>query len=923
MSFLPPAFLGRSPAKDKGIPRRRESDKPPTRARIRRMYERPSAFTNLLPWLDYDEESKTFLLDDGKSVGALFEAQVAGVEARPGAFMVELRDKIQAALNESIPEDHESPWIVQFYVQDEPSLGQLAGDIERYATPRARGTPYNQAWMNVIRRHLESIQRPQGLFHDENVTGAPWRGVRRRVRLALYRRVTGLGLGLLTPELAVNEVAEKLAVSLMSAGVRLKRLEGRDLYEWMFRWLNPNPLLTSGDTEAALAQTPWPESEAERPFGHDFSEMLMLGLPHSDQENGLWWFDGLPHRAITIQALRRIPEIGALTAERRIGDHIYSVFDRMPEGTVMAMTVVVLAQDQVKNHLHHIRRRAVGDSAEAELAAEDADKALKELARGNKLYQLQTAFYLRGRDLHDIQGRMRQAASLLIASGLQPIVDRQDLIPLDSYIKNLPMAYDHQFDEKHARRSRLLFSRHAANLAPLYGRSTGSGHPGMLFFNRGGEPVMFDPLNLKDRKKNAHTLIIGPTGAGKSATLVYLMMHMMAMHRPRLFVIEAGDSFGLLARWFKKQGLSVNRVQFSPNADIAVPPFAHGVKLLDGRYHLDLDLDSPTDLDDDPTNDYDDEDEDLSERDLLGEMEIAARTMITGGDPREEERLRRADRLLIRKALIQAAREVKRVGRRQVLTEDVVRALRTLEGLEESRRKRAGEMADAMEMFCTGLAGNFFNREGTPWPEVDATFVDLGILARDGYEDQLTVAYMGLINHIHGLIERYQHDPRPTLVLTDECHLIMVNPLLAPYIVKIVKMWRKLGAWYWVATQNLQDFPDSTARLLNMIEWWLCLVMPKDEVDQIARFKALSEEQRALLLAARKQPPLYTEGVALSDEMALLFRNVPPALSLALAMTEKEEKARRAELMEKFGIDELAAAEKVAEELDRIRGGEK
>jgi hypothetical protein len=50
----------------------------------------------------------------------------------------------------------------------------------------------------------------------------------------------------------------------------------------------------------------------------------------------------------------------------------------------------------------------------------------------------------------------------------------------------------------------------------------------MLFFNRGGEPVLFDPI--ADRKSNAHMLILGPTGSGKSALLVY-DLPTMATHR--------------------------------------------------------------------------------------------------------------------------------------------------------------------------------------------------------------------------------------------------------------------------------------------------------------------------------------------------------------------------------------------------------
>ena len=149
----------------------------------------------------------------------------------------------------------------------------------------------------------------------------------------------------------------------------------------------------------------------------------------------------------------------------------------------------------------------------------------------------------------------------------------------------------------------------------------------------------------------------------------------------------------------------------------------------------------------------------------------------------------------------------------------------------------------------------------------------MGILAREGYEDQLTVAYISMMSHINALVEEHQHDARPTLVVTDEGHIITTNPLLARYVVKITKMWRKLGAWFWIATQNLEDFPDASRRMLNMMEWWLCLVMPKEEVEQIARFKDLSGEQRSLLLSTRKEPGKYVEGVVIADSLEALFRN--------------------------------------------------
>lgn len=133
-------------------------------------------------------------------------------------------------------------------------------------------------------------------------------------------------------------------------------------------------------------------------------------------------------------------------------------------------------------------------------------------------------------------------------------------------------------------------------------------------------------------------------------------------------------------------------------------------------------------------------------------------------------------------------------------------------------------------------------------------------------------------------------------------------------------MWRKLGIWLWLATQNLSDFPDDAKKLLNMIEWWELLVMPPEEVAQLERFRVLTPEQKQLLLSASKSPGKYTEGVVLSDKVEALFRVVPPGLYLALGMTEKHEKAQRAQLMREHGISELDAAINVALEMDRKRG---
>jgi conjugative transfer ATPase len=588
------------------------------------------------------------------------------------------------------------------------------------------------------------------------------------------------------------------------------------------------------------------------------------------------------------------------------GDSLNAVFDQMPEGTVMCLTFVVTPQDTLEAQLNHLNRKSVGETLASEQTRQDVQLARSLIGRSHKLYRSALAFYLQGRDSDELEGRGLALANVLLNAGLQPVREQDEVAPLNSYLRWLPCVYDPGKDRRQWY-TQLTFAQHIANLAPVWGRSQGTGHPGITFFNRGGGTLTFDPLNRLDRQMNAHLFLFGPTGSGKSATLNNILNQVTALYRPRLFIVEAGNSFGLFGEFAQRLGLTVHRLTLAPGAGVSLAPFTEAHRLIDtpNAVHT-LDAD---DLDDALPAQTPEAEE---TRDVLGELEITARLMITGGEDKEEARLTRADRSMIRQSLLDAARQCASDAR-PVLSQDVRDALRARgqdPSLPEVRRTRLLEMADAMDMFCQGADGDLFNRPGTPWPEADITIVDLATFAREGYSAQLSIAYISLINAVNNIAERDQF----------QGHIITKNALLAPYVVKITKMWRKLGAWFWLATQNLDDLPQAAQPMLNMIEWWICLSMPPDEVEKIARFRELNPAQKALMLSARKEAGKFTEGVILSKSMEVLFRAVPPSLYLALAMTEPEEKHARYQLMQQHGISELDAALRIADAIDRSRG---
>lgn len=237
----------------------------------------------------------------------------------------------------------------------------------------------------------------------------------------------------------------------------------------------------------------------------------------------------------------------------------------------------------------------------------------------------------------------------------------------------------------------------------------------------------------------------------------------------------------VIYRWL---GKSASR---KPGSGVSLPPFADAHKLVEeGLAAHAVDESDLPDID----ADSDGEGEDEDKRDILGEMEISARMMITGGDPKEEAEMKRADRAMIREALLMAAHATYKVGR-QMLPSDLQKALYSIAGDDSDegqnvrnaqRKAKAAEMAESLGMFTQegSFEAELFNREGELWPEADVTLVDLGHLAREGYEAQMALTMVSMTNMINNIAERDQYLGRDIVFAVDEAHIVTVNPLLSP-----------------------------------------------------------------------------------------------------------------------------------------------
>ena len=894
--------------------------RPVTDDDLKNAYRQQDSFTDKLPWIDLvGEHGDYVLLEDARSVGGVLDLTPIAAEARSLDFLVTTRDAIQRFITDSFTayQPNDCPWVVSLYARNDAiEFKKLPDRVWQYVhkifEQRSVEIPdFTRHYLDeIFIPHIEDMACEQGLFVDE-LTDEPWGGSRRTLRLVVYRRRAKLGKYRHSPEQELKQTLAKVQQNLRSAGIISRRLSGTEIRAWLASWLNPAPKAFGRSTENLLAALPELDMN-DLPYDWSLADDVTSRDVRSDKEASTWCFDGLPHTVLTVERLRNRPDIGQTSAERTLGEgaarsRSVCMLDQLPPGSTLILTWVPTSQTTINRHLDHIEKNARGETAEAQAAQESAAHARAAMIHGNPLYPYTMAIALKADSPEQLDDHTLSTDTVLTANSLQLIDPEYDNYRLDSYIRHLPMAHDPRLDQV-KRRTRLIYTQHLANLVPLYGRGRGTPNPGIVFYNRGGEPFLFDPLTLADRSKNAHLFLFGPTGAGKSATLNYLLMHYCAIYRPRIVIVEAGNSFGLLTRYFARHGLKTSDLVLRPGCGASLPPFKDSHQVV----NTDQTATEP------PSQDYD-EDEVLDQRDFLGEMLLKAKLMITGGRPREEDRFTRSDEGLLKDALLDAATAD---SDHPMTVDTLLTTLRKMAADSTGQRAdRLQEMIQAMSLFTQGFEGELFNQPTSSLAEdADVIRVEMGTLAGSGYEDKLALAYIGVINEIMSIAEKNQRDGRPTILLTDEGHAITTNPITAAYKVLISKLsGRRLGMWLWDATQNMDDYPDAAAKMLTMFEWWLLLYVGKSELDAVRRFKPLSPDEENMVLSTRKQPGKYTEGCVLADTVTGLFRNVPPALCLALAQTEKEEKTARAKEMEKQQVSELDAAVLIGDQIAASR----
>jgi conjugative transfer ATPase len=914
------------------------------RCDIEKQYQSAPSFSDRLPWCDWSDQRHIMLLEDRYSVGAALEVRDLPIEVASQERIEALHQKMTHLFSTVVPLCDEDPWVLQFFIQDELTLDPLYNRLKDYIQEKNKqrtcDDPFIKKYLSVYQHHFNLLSRAEGLFLDP-MSGLPFRGRMRRIRLLFYRRYQSPRHS--SPVDVVEELektASVLTSRLNQAGIRVRRLQGEHFYEWYVRWFNAR------SAKQLLEKFPYPKES--KPFGWNFSQNVFFNKIESDGQN--WIFDDLKHKVLIFQDLQNTVDIGVISRERAFGngDQRYALLDKLPPGSIYTIQIVFESKQRIVKHLETVEKAAVGKNETIKTILGNINRARYEInEKNNALFRCVEALYIRGKDNKELTDIETHLNALFMDSGLLLQNSSQELYPLDAYLRFLPFNFNYHFDKKEAFRSSYQYADDVARLLPIYGRSRGDGmYPLFIFYNRGGEFFIFDHLNKRFKMSNSHMAIIGTTGAGKSVVLNNFCMSLSAVYDPHIIAIEVGGSFDLTALYFKEHGRKVGTLKFDRQNPLAMNPYTEAYKALalieqeeaflketaiargeqlDQTYvettvlikHAEIVIEEINEKSHLAT---DKEMECAEDRDILNEMMLATRIMITRGDPKEEDKLDLTDMTLINRGLIKAMKRCREAGVKQMLVHHVAETLHLLAEEEKNQKleARLKEFAMRLEYFVQDtVRGKFINREAEPLDTYDFLQIDFGFMQSETYQDLLNITCISILSKILALAEANKASGRATCLIIDEIHVILKCPMLAVFIILIAKVARKLGLWLTVCTNNMNDFSGlESKKVLSMMETWLCLALDREEVKLLEQFKPLTEVMRDLVMDIRKYPGIYSEGVLLGKRVCGLFRNVPPRVSLSLAMTEQDERTERKRIQKEKGLTELQAVDYIAKQLE-------
>jgi hypothetical protein len=421
------------------------------------------------------------------------------------------------------------------------------------------------------------------------------------------------------------------------------------------------------------------------------------------------------------------------------------------------------------------------------------------------------------------------------------------------FLQTLPLGFDPIYpEERFLRRARRLPSPNLAQLLPLYGSFRGTATPAVLYLNRRGETVHFDPF---DSPTAPHGVVVGTSGSGKS----FLINHLVQQ------VLPLGAAVVILDRWASYEQLcTVHRGRYMAldfNHPICVNPFLGPL--------------------------------DRGHRAFLGAL---LAEMASGG----EEPLSREERGVLADTLATFAQQHP-PGQEAQLSQFVthLRALPDADDAAFLGRRLARKLGP---YYGAGPYAGFFDGPNAFTLDRPLTVVELSGLR--GTPD-VQAALMFVLLH---QLTLFFADPARLLqrkyLISDETWALLQHAASARVLEEIARTFRKLQTAALFLSQQGSDFLSPAGKAIrDNTGFAYFLQQNPEEVETMRKLFDLTEPEVALLKTVRRRPGWSEAYLRLPEQQGGLIRLVPDPYLRWLATQHPPERAQRQAALAAAGGD--------------------
>jgi len=788
-------------------------------------------------WEFFNDPFPHVLLLDG-SVCSGMDVSLRDIECLDDASVNQLTGGIRSLLN-SIPE--------KSFVQFQVSIGSdFSQTLSKHETSVDSDThPLLQAIAKKrIRRIREEIE--EGSLFKPKLT------VYVRTE-AVKTKNAGLLLALKKIEAftkvhtdAHQETLEQLSQTLdvmtsgfQSIGISVTPHEREKQIERIYQALNPRrsktipppDILEDQNPEldpAVLKDNPWLSLQSPRSqlvFGD-----LILGFEQ-------FTLDGMYHRVITLKTLPEITYAGQLASFLRMPYHYdLSLTFKVPE---QADEMAKLNQKRKMAHSLAVTQGGKVSDLESETKLSSTEELIRELlVTGQRIFEAQMVITLKDRADKDGEKRLNRKVRDVVSrfralSGAEALEETVGAWKIAKGV--LPFA------PIRLERGKNFKSNNLADFIPIFGPREGDEDPVVLFKNRLGGLVSYDPMDVK--LPNYNCLVTGSSGAGKSFLNNCILLQELG-RKQRVFIIDIEGSYKKLTEALGGQYLDVNLSDAYRINPFWIP-------------------------------DWNTEPDSKKIKSLLAVIEC----MVSEDN---QARLPKLTRVLLEKSIIELYSEKRHLG--------VLPKLSDLESMLGRSSEPELRAISKMLYMWTGDRpyGKLLDGDGSLSTSSKICTFDLKGLS--SYPDLQSVMILILTDFILTQVESDKiHRKR---IILDEAWELLKSPSAANFMEYCARTLRKSGSGITFITQGVEEIVSSPigSAILNNTATKFVLLQRGDS-KLLADTLKLNDQELSLIQSLEQRKGQYSEGFLIEGDHRQVIRITPGAYEYWLSTSDAKDNA--------------------------------